>query len=275
MVYRETAMKRVLTVAGHDLSNGAGITKDLEVFSCLGLHGISIPTSFVVQGPKGVEDVVPVGMPVFSQMLKRAAEDMDVSGVKIGVLADAPYVNEITGWLKGLSGIPVVLDPVIEAKNGTRLLTDAGLKAVVEQLFPLITCLTPNIDEAERLLGTTIDSVEAMERAARAIGERGPGTVVLKGGHLEGEPVDVLFDGRNVTTYAKKRAEKTVHGTGCMFSSSLLSFLVLGYPVAEAFRETQGLMEQLISRSYQPSANGYFYAFPAAITGRATERRRG
>ena len=229
------SMKTVITIGGHDLSNGAGITKDLEVFAVHGCHGISVPTSLVIQGPGGASSVAPVPERLFAEMLQRAKEDFVLSGIKIGALADAGHVERVAEFLAAEKGVPVVLDPVAAAKNGVKLVTDDGLKAAVERLFPLTACVTPNTDEAGLLLGTQIDDAGAMERAARRLIDMGPRSVVLKGGHLPGEPVDLLFDGTDALMYGKRRIERTVHGTGCVFSSTLLAFLALGYPMKEAF----------------------------------------
>jgi hydroxymethylpyrimidine/phosphomethylpyrimidine kinase len=264
------SMKYVLTIAGHDLSNGAGITKDLEVFSALGLHGLSVPTSFVVQGPTGVERIVPVPINVFSRMLEKAGETFSLSGIKVGVLADAPHVERVARFLAGFNGVPVVLDPVVAAKNNVRLITDEGLKALVELLLPLGLSLTPNLDEAKILAGTGIECLDEMEAAARAISKKGPRHVVLKGGHLGFDPVDLLFDGTHTTTYKRRRIDRVVHGTGCIFSSGLLACMASGYPVKEAFLETERLIDRLLAESYQPEEGGYYYAFP----GHAWERNR-
>jgi hydroxymethylpyrimidine kinase/phosphomethylpyrimidine kinase len=255
-------MKTVLTIGGHDLSNGAGITKDLEVFAVRGCQGISVPTSLVVQGPGGVRGISPIPEPVFEEMLQRAKEDFHLSGVKIGVLVDEGHVEIVAEFLSTEKGVPVVLDPVAAAKNGVRLVTAEGLKAMVARLFPLTTCLTPNLEEAQLLLGTEIRDVGAMERAARSLVAMGPRSVVLKGGHLPGDPIDLLFDGTDAVTCGKKRIARTVHGTGCIFSSSLCGFLALGHPLREAFLETEREMDRFIDESIQPGKGGYFYAFP-------------
>ncbi len=267
-------MTRVLTIAGYDPSHGAGITKDLEIFSALGLFGLSIPTSFVVQGPSGVSHVRPVGIAMFSEMLDRAQNDFAIDGVKIGVLAGADYVKKTAAFLGGRLAGPVVLDPVISAKNGTRLITDDGLNALVSRVLPLVTCITPNIDEAQTLAGEEIRTVDDMQKAARVIIAKGARHVIIKGGHLAGEPVDLLDDGRTVTTYAKKRIDRTVHGTGCMFSSTLVSFLALGYPIREAFVETEQMMATIIGLSIPTRDDGYFYAYPAAAMSRDAEKLR-
>ncbi len=267
-------MKYVLTIAGHDLTNGAGITKDLEVFSSLGLHGLSVPTSFVIQGPHGVDKPVSVPPDHFSVMLEKAGASFPLSGIKIGVLPDRPHVEKTAEFLARHQGIPVALDPVISAKNGIRLISDEGLRALVECLLPLGLCLTPNLDEAEALIGRRVEGVDEMEAAARAISAKGPKQVILKGGHLAGPPVDLLFDGNRSTTYTRGRVDKTVHGTGCIFSSALLGFMARGYPVAEAFFEAERLMDRLLPESRQPDEASYSYAFPGHGTSRDAEKWR-
>lgn len=265
-------MKALLTIGGHDPSHGAGITKDLEVFSVHGCHGVSVPTSFVVQGPGGVSSVDTVPLGLFAEMLQRIGEDFTLAGVKIGVLADELHAEIAAEFLSACVEAPVVLDPVVAAKNGSRLITEEGVGAITERLLPLTTCLTPNLEEAQLLLGRKIDGVRAMEQAARDLVAMGPRSVVIKGGHLDGDPVDVLFDGTDVLTYGKKRIERTVHGTGCIFSSCLLSFLAKGYPMKAAFFETELAMERLIGASRQPGEEGYFYAFPGVDAGLDAQR---
>jgi hydroxymethylpyrimidine/phosphomethylpyrimidine kinase len=266
------SMKYVLTIAGHDLSSGAGITKDLEVFETLGLHGLSVPTSFVVQGPTGVDGVVPVPIEVFSQMLEKAGEAFLLSGIKVGVLPDAPHVERVAAFLAARKEVPVVLDPVVAAKNEVRLITEAGLKALVERLLPLGLSCTPNLIEAERLVKKKIENVDGMEAAARAISRKGAKHVLLKGGHLGGDPVDLLFDGTRITTYKRRRIERTVHGTGCIFSSGLCAFMASGYPVREAFLETERLIDGLLPESRRPGEGAYYYAFPSHAMSRDAEK---
>jgi len=269
---RRQPVKTVLAVGGLDPSNGAGITKDIEIFAAMGLHAVSVPTSLVVQGPKGVESTSIVPPEVFSAMLLRIGEDFVLSGVKVGVLTDTYHVERVGEFLAALEKIPVVLDPVMAAKNGRRLITDDGLEAMKKYLFPAATCLTPNLEEAQALLNEPIDSPETMERAAKKLSRMGPLSVLLKGGHLTGEPIDLLFDGQNVLMHRKERIGKTVHGTGCMLSATLLAFLALGYPVGEAFLETEQAMQAIISASSQPVEDGYFYGYPGVEAARDGER---
>jgi hydroxymethylpyrimidine kinase/phosphomethylpyrimidine kinase len=258
-------VKTVLTIAGHDLSNGAGITKDLEVFAALGLRGLSVPTCFVVQGPKGASAVGPIPENLFSQMLARAGEDFAIRGVKIGVLPRADHAQLLLPFLSSLEDAFVVLDPVGTAKNGLRLTTNEAQQVIKERLLPRLTCVTPNLGEASQLVGREITDLAGMEGAARELVKMGAAAVVVKGGHLTGEPTDLLFDGNRVTAWEKKRVDRNVHGTGCLFSSALLSFLVLDYPIVEAFRQTERGIEKMLQESEQPLDDGYFYASPADL----------
>jgi hydroxymethylpyrimidine kinase / phosphomethylpyrimidine kinase / thiamine-phosphate diphosphorylase len=252
-------MKNVLSIAGHDPSNGAGITRDLEVFAAFGLHGLSVPTSLVIQGPDGVHDIYPIPVEPFMAMLDSLRGAAQLSGVKIGALADGVHVEQVAEFVEGLEDVPVVLDPIIAAKNSTRLITDDGLRRLVESLFPLVDLVTPNLDEAARILGAPVEDEEGMKQAATVIATMGPKRVLIKGGHLAGDPADLFFDGDEFLVLRKERVDREVHGTGCAFSSLILAFVVLGYPFKEAFCETETLMGRLLGESYRISETGYFY----------------
>ena len=257
-------MKNILTIAGFDPSSGAGITKDLNVFFSLGMHGISVPTCIVNQGPSGVTGVYPIPPDQFSYMLEAVKDGARIDGVKIGVMWDESHVEAMSEFIKAINeceglSIPVVLDPVISAKNHTRLLTDRGLKKLVDSALPLATVITPNIDEARFITGIKIECLDDMKACAGKILNMGPNAVVVKGGHLEGEPVDLLYDGSEFMTWQKKRIDREVHGTGCTFSSLLISFLVHGYHLRDAFIISEQHMQDLLKESYRIADNGYFY----------------
>ena len=252
-------MKRVLTIAGHDLTSGAGITKDLEIFFGLGLHAFSIPTSFVIQGPQGVRSVVPTPGGVLAAMLRTVTDEISLDGIKVGVLGDALQVKKIAPFLRKYREKPIVLDPVTRSKNGQVLLSPDGLKECVEKVFPLVFLLTPNLDEASQLAGERIASFKEMKQAAKTLSAMGPKHVLLKGGHLPGEPIDLLYDGKEFVTYKKTRLKREVHGTGCALSSLMLAFIVFGYPLREAFLEAEKAMEKLLKTSYRLTPDGYWY----------------
>lgn len=252
-------MKTVLTIAGYDPSSGAGITHDMDVFQSFGLHGVSAPTCIIVQGPKGVEHLHPLPINQFRQIVRKAETELSLHGVKIGVVCDEAYVMEIESFLKKKKSIPVVIDTVFAAKNGVKLITGAAMKALTERLFPLAAVVTPNIDEASIICGKTVRTVQDMKKAAKHILALGAGSVIVKGGHLKGDPTDVLYDGNDFTLWNRKRTERVVHGTGCLFSSLIASLLVLGYKLREAFIEAEKEMEKMLTDSYAISKSGYFY----------------
>ncbi|MBA4418487.1 MAG: bifunctional hydroxymethylpyrimidine kinase/phosphomethylpyrimidine kinase [Syntrophus sp. (in: bacteria)] len=267
-------MNKILTIAGYDSSSGAGITRDLDVFFSLAIHGLSVPTATVLQGPQGVEAVYPTPEAQFIRTLQLIGRDIDIQGVKIGVVWDRPYCEEIARFLEPREGMPVVIDPVGAAKNGIPLITEKGLSCLVDSLFPLAWVVTPNIPEAALLTGKAIDTVEDMKKAAQAIHGMGPRSVIVKGGHLVGEPVDLLFDGSEFFFFEKQRIDREVHGTGCIFSSALTAFLVLGHTVREAFFAAQAFMTDMLKESYRIDEAGYFYASPGIMNSNSLKRWR-
>lgn len=266
-------MKNILTIAGYDPSSGAGVTRDLDTFFSLGCHGLSVPTCFVVQGPRGVRDIHPIPLDQFASMLRVVEEEVAVDGVKIGVLWDVPYIEMISSFLKKLKGKPVVVDPIYAAKNGRKLITEEGLKCLVKKIFPLTTLLTPNLEEASLLTGKKIKTLDDAKNCAKELVRLGPRAVVVKGGHLEGKPVDVFFDGKVMFLREKPRINRQIHGTGCLFSSLLAAFLTNGYPLKEAFLAAEREMEQALERNYSISGEGgYFYSSPSLIKAGLAER---
>lgn len=267
-------MKNILTIAGFDPSSGAGISRDLDTFFSLGLHGIAVPTSIVVQGPHGVQTVQPVSYESFKAMLSSIQEKIKVNGIKVGVLLNEQCVETLSNYLPEYPDIPVVVDPVLCAKNGLQLLSDKGLKSLIKLVFPKTTVITPNLDEASRIIGSKVKTLKDMEACARSLVSTGPQAVVVKGGHLKGEPVDLLFDGTECITWKRKRIDRVIHGTGCVFSSLFTSFLVHQYSIKEAFFASENLMDILIRESYLISDDGYFYMSSGLLNGMLAERWR-
>jgi len=265
-------MKTILTIAGYDPSSGAGITKDLDIFSSLGIHGISVPTCLALQGPQGVLDVYPIPYVQFIEMIDMVKNGLPVEGIKIGALWNEAYVERTASFLSNLDNIPLVVDPVIESKNGTRLLTDKGLAKLIETILPLTDVVTPNLHEASLIIGKEVNTLEDMKTCAKDIFDMGAGAVIVKGGHLKGEPVDLLFDGNEFTSWKKRRINREVHGTGCTFSSLITTFLVLGYDKKEAFLASEKAMEEQLGDSYRIDADGYFYTSSGIINSRFSDR---
>jgi hydroxymethylpyrimidine kinase / phosphomethylpyrimidine kinase / thiamine-phosphate diphosphorylase len=267
-------MKKILTIAGYDPSSGAGVTKDLEIFYSLGIHGISAPTCMVLQGPQGVRDVYPVPYPQFYEMVDMVKEVLPIDGIKIGAVWNEAYVDKVASFLNGVGNVLLVIDPIVAAKNGTRLLTDTGLKRMIEMLFPKADVVIPNLDEASAITGKKVSTLKDMRDCAKRLLDLGPKTVVIKGGHLKGEPVDLFYDGKEFMSFKRKRIDRTVHGTGCIFSSLMISFLANGYDEREAFVASGNAMGELLGDSYRIDKNGYFYASPGITNSVFSERWR-
>lgn len=266
------SVKNILTIAGFDPSSGAGITRDLDTFFSLGFHGIAAPTSIIVQGPQGVRDIHPVASEAFTAILLSIQKELKVDGIKVGAMVNEEYVDILSAFVSQYPHVPVVVDPVLTAKNGKELLNERGLKSLVQSVFPMATVVTPNLDEASRLRGETLTTLRDMEECARALAAQGPQAVVMKGGHLRGEPTDLLFDGSECTVWKRRRIDRTIHGTGCMFSSALVSFLASGYSLKEAFLASESFMDTVLNTSYQVSEEGYFYGSSGVLNSGLSER---
>ncbi len=265
-------MKNILTIAGYDPTSGAGITRDTDTFFSFGFHGISVPTCTVAQGPKGVTGLWPTPQDQFRQMLGMISNGLAVDGVKIGVVCDQWYIDEISRFLRKKKGIPVVVDPVFASKNKRELITGAGMRRLVGSVFPVARIITPNIEEASILIGEKICGVQDMKAAAKVLVDSGINAVIIKGGHLEGEPTDIFYDGKEFVEWKKKRIDRVIHGTGCSFSSSVLSYLVAGYPMKESFLAAQGHMDRLLRQSYRIDEDGYYYVSSGIMNSKAAQR---
>ena len=244
-------MRVVLTIAGSDSGGGAGIQADLRTFAAHGLHGASAITAVTAQNSVAVVDSVALEPRMVVAQIEAVASDMPVAAVKTGMLANRPIVEAVAEAV-GRLGLPhLVVDPVMIAKSGDRLLASAGEAAYRERLFPLAEVVTPNLAEAAVLLGRPVRSVEAMAQAARDLKALGPRTVLVKGGHLEGDPVDVFFDGRRTDELRAPRiATRNTHGTGCTLSAAIAARLALGQEPLEAVQGAKAYLTEALRSAY-------------------------
>ena len=230
---------RVLTIAGSDSGGGAGIQADLKTFAALGCYGMSAITALTAQNTVGVQGIHAVPPAFLKSQLQSVIEDIGVDAVKIGMLHE-PGVVEVVAWaLEHYQLQRVVLDPVMVATSGDRLIADATVQVLVDRLFPLATVITPNLDEASLLLNRPIAAVGELSAAAQALLSQGAQAVLLKGGHLPGDQVvDLLAQpGRaNVVLASRRMASRNTHGTGCTLSSAIAAHLALGDPLERAVR---------------------------------------
>jgi len=244
-------VKVVLTVAGSDSGGGAGIQADLRTFAAHGVHGTSAITAVTAQNSVAVLDWVALEPRMVVAQMEAVASDMDVAAVKTGMLATAAIVSAVAGAIERLRLPLVVVDPVMVAKSGDRLLDRDAETAYRERLLPLATVVTPNLPEAEALLGRPVRTLVEMREAARALRAMGPRAVVVKGGHLEGDAVDVFWDGERLEDLPAPRIDtRNTHGTGCTYSAAIAARLALGEPPLDAVRGAKAYLTEAIRGSY-------------------------
>jgi hydroxymethylpyrimidine/phosphomethylpyrimidine kinase len=227
-------VRRVLTVAGSDSSGGAGIQADLKTMLACGVHGMSVVTAVTAQNSLGVHGVWDLPVDAVLAQLDAVLDDIGVDAVKTGMLASAAIVSAVAGRLLRVSA-PVVVDPVGVSSSGEALLTDEGLDALRRELLPRATVATPNLAEVEQLTGFVVRREEDLRTAADAVLELGPQWVLVKGGHLAGDAVDLLTDGSAEHVLRAPRIENPhTHGSGCTLASAIAARLALGDDVLTA-----------------------------------------
>lgn len=226
------AYRRVLTIAGSDSGGGAGIQADLKTFSALECYGMSAVTALTAQNTLGVRAIHPVPPEFAAAQMAAVFEDIGADAVKIGMLYSARLIRVVAEQLRRYEARHIVLDPVMVAQSGDRLLEDDAVGAIREYLMPLAEVVTPNVPEAEVLTGRRINSLADMRAAARELARTGGASVLLKGGHLEGsDSSDLLFlrgENRWVTYPAERIASRNTHGTGCTLSAAIAAHLARG-----------------------------------------------
>ncbi|MEW5740037.1 MAG: bifunctional hydroxymethylpyrimidine kinase/phosphomethylpyrimidine kinase [Myxococcota bacterium] len=223
-----------LTIAGSDPSGGAGLQADLKTFHQHQVYGMAVVTLVTVQNTQAVSRVEVLAADLVAQQLDAVLADIPPGVVKTGALGNAAVVEVVAERAARLS-CPVVVDPVMVSKHGHALLADDAVRAFTKHLLPVTTLLTPNTQEAEALLGRPVRTVEEAREAARRLGGMGPRAVLVKGGHLEGDAVDVLFHQGEVHDFHAPRIHSPhTHGTGCTYASAIAAWLARGVPLLEA-----------------------------------------
>lgn len=234
-------MKKVLTIAGSDSSGGAGIQADLKTMLAHGVYGMSAITALTAQNTTGVYGVLEATPEFVGLELDCVFQDIRPDAVKIGMVSNADLIEMIAKKLKEYRAENIVVDPVMVATSGSRLISDGALEALKGCLFPLADVITPNLPEGECLAGFSIHSDQDMLRAAKEIGKNLPGCgVLLKGGHLSTSADDLLYAGGQALWYQSPRIQTlNTHGTGCTLSSAIACNLALGYPLAQAVEKAK------------------------------------
>jgi hydroxymethylpyrimidine/phosphomethylpyrimidine kinase len=240
-------MKTILIIAGSDPGAGAGLQQDLKTATLLGVYGLTVVTALTVQNRAGLLSVHPAAPEVVAAQLDAVLGDFPVAAVKVGMLATAEIVRLVAARLRGLNGVPVVLDPVLAAGAGGELLEADALAVLVEELFPLTFLLTPNAPEAARLSGLPVQTPGDLAQAAARLQAMGPRWVLAKGGHLPGDPVDVLTDGNNTYQLSNPRlVAPHHHGSGCLLATACAAGLARGLALPEAVNQARALVFQAL-----------------------------
>ena len=244
-------MRTALTIAGSDSGGGAGIQADLKTFAAHGVFGTSAITAITAQNTLGVTAWEPVSAPLVSAQIDAVAADIGADAVKTGMLANAEIVRAVVSTLRRLRLPHLVVDPVMIAKGGDRLLEEAAVAAIRDELLPLAEVVTPNIPEAEVLSGLSITNLDGMRRAAQRILTMGPRVVLVKGGHLEtDESVDIACAREGHEEFRSPRiASVHTHGTGCTLASAIAANLAVGLDQIEAIRRAKAYVTEAIRRA--------------------------
>lgn len=244
-------MKRALTIAGSDSGGGAGIQADLKTFAAHGVYGTSAITAITAQNTLGVTAVHTVPADIVVAQIEAIASDIGTDAVKTGMLATAAIVEAVAAAIQELDLPRVVVDPVMVAKGGSRLLDEEAIETLRTELFPKAMVLTPNTEEAAALLDDEVRTMEQARAAVRRLMGFGSGAVLLKGGHLEGDlAIDLLFDGINlIELRAPRIATTSTHGTGCTFASAIAANLALGLDLKTAAERAKTYVTEAIRRA--------------------------
>jgi hydroxymethylpyrimidine/phosphomethylpyrimidine kinase len=248
---------RALTIAGSDSGGGAGIQADLKTFAALGVYGTSVLTAVTAQNTIEVTAIAEVPPEVVIAQIDTVLEDIGADAIKVGMLSSTPIIQNTADRLEAW-GIPhLVVDPVMISKSGAPLLQPDAVASLKKDLLPFATIVTPNIPEAEVLAGRQIASPAHAQEAAKAIRALGPQTVIIKGGHLDGPPVDlVCHDGQYTPIESERIDTRNTHGTGCTFSAAIAAFLALGVETMDAIRLAKLFVENAM-RQAQPIGEGH------------------
>lgn len=246
---KEFPRGRVLTIAGSDSGGGAGIQADLKTITLLGSYGSSVLTALTAQNTLGVDAVEPVQAGFVSAQIDAVLSDIGTDTVKTGMLNWGGNIVRIARTIQQ-RGLLTVIDPVMVAKGGAKLLDQEAIDSLIAHLLPRAYLITPNLPEAETLTGLPVETEQEMEQAGRSLQELGARNVLIKGGHLKGAAVDLLFIGDQLHRLESPRIEtRNTHGTGCTYSAAIATFLAQGYPLLKAVKRSKQFIDLSIEHS--------------------------
>jgi hydroxymethylpyrimidine/phosphomethylpyrimidine kinase len=247
-----------LTIAGSDSSAGAGIQADLKTFAALGVYGLTAVTCIVAEVPGKVSRIEAVTPRMVREQTEVLLKNFQIEAIKTGLLCSAGIVCAAAKAIQDNYGrfgrhVPLVVDPVMIATSGDRLLEGAAIDAYKNELFPLATLITPNLDEADLLLTTRIKGRRQMEKAAKTLGRRFRSSILLKGGHLQGDKaIDLLFHNGRLTEFSAPFVRHVAtHGTGCTYSAAIAAGLACGVPLEQAIERAKRFVTRSIARRFR------------------------
>ena len=250
-------MKKAWTIAGSDSGGGAGIQADLKTFAALGVYGTSALTAITAQNTLGVTGVQELTPDMVGAQIDAVISDIGTDAVKTGMLSNSRIIQVVADKVAEHSLSNLVVDPVMVAKGGDPLLQEEAVDALRTLLVPLALVVTPNLPEASVLVGYQVETLEQARQAARDIVAMGSRSVVVKGGHLHGDAVDVFYDGSDFREFSSPRIETTsTHGTGCTFASAIAAGLAKGMAVEEAVSQAKEYVTEAIRKSF-PVGSGH------------------
>lgn len=233
-------MKTALTIAGSDSCGGAGIQADIKTMTVNGVYAMSAVTALTAQNTTGVKDIMEVSSSFLKEQLECIFTDIYPDSVKIGMIASKELIKTVKDTLVKYKAKNIVLDPVMVATSGAKLISDDAIDTLKKELLPIAAVVTPNIPEAEVLSGMKISSKEDMEAAAVRISEENHCAVLLKGGHNLNDANDLLVDGKNITWFKGKRIDNpNTHGTGCTLSSAIAANLAKGFSLVDSVKKAK------------------------------------
>ena len=242
---------KALTIAGSDSGGGAGIQADLKTFNAFRVFGMSVITAVTAQNSLGVQGVENLPPAFVALQLRSVLSDFGAEAAKCGMLSTAPIIEAVAATLADDPVDKLVVDPVMVAKSGDALLQPEARQALIDRVLPLALVVTPNLPEAESLAGISVASRPDMEEAARRIHRLGPRYVLVKGGHLEGDATDLLWNGKAFTAFSVPRIDsRNTHGTGCTFSAAIAAGLARGQAIGDAIRDAKAYVTRAIREGF-------------------------
>ena len=248
---------KALTIAGSDSGGGAGIQADLKTFAALGVYGASAITAITAQNTRGVFAIQEIEPTIVAAQIDAVLDDIGAGGVKTGMLSSSAIIETVAERIRSHGVENLVVDPVMVAKSGDRLLRADAITALKVHLLPLALVVTPNVPEAETLVGHPVETDADVEAAAREIVQLGARAVVIKGGHRTGDAIDVLFDGQQFRTFRAPRFDTPhTHGTGCTFSAAIAASLAKGMRIVDAVAAAKDYVTGAIAAAY-PIGSGH------------------